>query len=148
MQYLTLLCFRGQGTVMHVTAKNNIAYCFIDKLKEGCLYSLRDFIVQPNKDEYRILKDSPYLIQLQGSTIVAKATDDLDGYVRYPFQLVPFEELLPTENKYFVGEYDFFKIHIYLFVRFVLLKYAKHVLSICFYLFADPVILLLLLFRY
>lgn len=57
---------------MHCTVRNNISHCFIGKLQEGFVYSMRDFTVKPNKEEYRIIKDATYMIELDGSTFVKK----------------------------------------------------------------------------
>ncbi|XP_022019851.1 uncharacterized protein LOC110919911 [Helianthus annuus] len=47
--------------VMHCTARNNIAHYFFDKLKEGGVYLVNGFAVQPT-NQYRVLKDSPFVI--------------------------------------------------------------------------------------
>ncbi|XP_021974575.1 uncharacterized protein LOC110869644 [Helianthus annuus] len=90
-----------KGGVMHCTARNNIAHYFFDKLKEGGVYLLKGFVVQ-RTDQYRILKDNPFVIGLNGSTVVIKVDDGGSSFTRYPFLLTPFEELEPTEGKYFV----------------------------------------------
>ncbi|XP_035842101.1 replication protein A 70 kDa DNA-binding subunit-like [Helianthus annuus] len=86
---------------MHCTARNNIAHYFFDKLKEGGIYLLKGFTVQ-NTDQYRILKDTPFVIGLNGSTIVKKVDDASGSFTRYPFLLTAFEDLQPTEGKFFV----------------------------------------------
>ncbi|KAJ0592224.1 putative nucleic acid-binding, replication factor A [Helianthus annuus] len=91
-----------KGGVMHCTARNNIAHYFFDKLKEGGIYLLKGFTVL-NTDQYRILKDSPFVIGLNGSTIVKKVDDASGSFTRYPFLLTAFEDLQPTEGKFFVG---------------------------------------------
>ncbi|KAJ0496752.1 putative nucleic acid-binding protein [Helianthus annuus] len=90
-----------KGGVMHCTARNNIAHYFFDKLKEGGVYLLKGFVVQ-RTDQYRILKDNPFVIGLNGSTVVKKVDDAGSSFTRYPFLLTAFEELEPTEGKYFV----------------------------------------------
>ncbi|GKD88794.1 hypothetical protein Tco_1364301 [Tanacetum coccineum] len=45
------------GNTMHCIARSTIAHNFV-RLKEGVVYSIKDFVVQPNKDEYQVLKDS------------------------------------------------------------------------------------------
>ncbi|KAJ0548059.1 putative nucleic acid-binding, replication factor A [Helianthus annuus] len=90
-----------KGGVMHCTARNNIAHYFFDKLKEGGVYLLKGFVVQ-RTDQYRILKDNPFVIGLNGSTVVKKVDDAGGSFTRYPFLLTAFEELEPTEGKYFV----------------------------------------------
>ncbi|KAJ0889242.1 putative nucleic acid-binding protein [Helianthus annuus] len=91
-----------KGGVMHCTAGNNIAHYFFDKLKEGGVYLVNGFAVQPT-NQYRVLKDSPFVIGLHGSTTVKRVDDDGGRFERYPFLLTAFEDLQPTENKYFVG---------------------------------------------
>ncbi|XP_035845668.1 uncharacterized protein LOC110873237 isoform X3 [Helianthus annuus] len=90
-----------KGGVMHCTARNNIAHYFFDKLKEGGIYLLKGFTVQ-NTDQYRILKDNPFVIGLNGSTIVKKVDDASGSFTGYPFLLTAFEDLQPTEGKFFV----------------------------------------------
>ncbi|GJV38867.1 replication protein A 70 kDa DNA-binding subunit C-like protein [Tanacetum coccineum] len=87
--------------VMHSTMKSNVSHCFIDKIKEGNVVSMRSFTVQKN-NEYRILKDNAYLIELNGSTSVRKATTNVGCFVRHPFQLMEFEAIQPTEKKYMI----------------------------------------------
>lgn len=89
---------------MHCTARSNIAHLFVDKLQEGRVYFIGNFKVRPNKDEYRIVKDNDYMIELEGSTYVTKATADVDGFLRYPFQFVEFENLQPMNKIYVIGK--------------------------------------------
>lgn len=88
---------------MHCSAKSNIAHRFVNRMHEGNIYCLRGFNVQQNRPTYRILKDSPYIIELDGSTVVTAANADVSGFVRYPFELAEFETLKPTETKYLPG---------------------------------------------
>ncbi|KAJ0585557.1 putative nucleic acid-binding protein [Helianthus annuus] len=90
-----------KGGMIHCTARNNIAHYFFDKLKEGGVYLLKGFTVQ-RTDQYRILKDSPFVIWLNGSTTVKRVDDTSGSFTRYPFLLTAFEDLEPTEGKYFV----------------------------------------------
>lgn len=110
-QFLSSYC--PQGNVMHCSARNNIAHFFFDKLKEGGVYSIKGFVVQPI-NEYRILKDNPFQIGLHGSTVVRKVDEDASCFDRYPFMFTSFEDLEPTENRYFVGEIS---------VRYVMCSY-------------------------
>ncbi|XP_071694204.1 uncharacterized protein [Rutidosis leptorrhynchoides] len=61
--------------VFQCTAKNNIAHCFIPRLIEGCVYLIGNFQVIQNKEEYRILKANPLMIELQGSTYLRRQAD-------------------------------------------------------------------------
>ncbi|XP_022036552.1 replication protein A 70 kDa DNA-binding subunit C-like [Helianthus annuus] len=90
-----------KGGMIHCTARNNIAHYFFDKIKEGGVYLLKGFTVQ-RTDQYRILKDSPFVIWLNGSTTVKRVDDTSGSFTRYPFLLTAFEDLEPTEGKYFV----------------------------------------------
>ncbi|KAK9050299.1 hypothetical protein SSX86_007279 [Deinandra increscens subsp. villosa] len=92
----------NDGHCIHATARSNIAHYFVDKLVEGGVYVLKNFSVQTNRSEYRILKDSRFMIELQGSTVVRKVPGVHEGFVRYPFSLVELEDLQVTGNKYFV----------------------------------------------
>lgn len=89
---------------MHCTARCNISHNFVDRLKEGIIYSIKDFTVLPNKDEYRIMKDDAYMIEFDGATTVRKASVKADGFVRHPFQLIDFDNLEPTYNNYLIGK--------------------------------------------
>ncbi|KAK9080141.1 hypothetical protein SSX86_001816 [Deinandra increscens subsp. villosa] len=64
---------------IHATTQSNIAYYFVDKLKEGGVYLLKNFTVLKNQPEFRILKESPYMIELQGSIVVKKVSRDHGG---------------------------------------------------------------------
>jgi hypothetical protein len=49
------------------------------------------------------MKDNTYIIELQGNTIVGKTSEDMEGFVRHPFELYAFQDLEPTDSQYFVG---------------------------------------------
>ncbi|XP_071727275.1 replication factor A protein 1-like [Rutidosis leptorrhynchoides] len=88
-----------KGHVIQITTKNNIAHCFIHRLKEGSVYFLSDFDVVPNKPDYRLLNDNQVMIQLQGSTRLRKQpTNDTRGFIRHPFNCIKFEALTPTND--------------------------------------------------
>ncbi|KAJ0573629.1 putative nucleic acid-binding protein [Helianthus annuus] len=72
-----------KGGVTHCTARNNIVHYFFDKLKEGSVYLVNGFAVQPT-NQYRVLKDIPFVIGLHGSTIVKRVDDDGGHFERYP----------------------------------------------------------------
>ena len=92
-----------QGKAIHCTARSNIAHNFVG-LKEGCVYSIKNFIVQQNKDEYRIIRQNPFMIEFDGSTRTRKVSVNTDGFNRYPFELAEFDDIEPTNNKYLIGE--------------------------------------------
>ncbi|GKC17288.1 RNA-directed DNA polymerase, eukaryota [Tanacetum coccineum] len=60
------------GNAIHSFTKANVAHNFL-KLKEGSVYYITDFVIQANKEEYRIFKDHAYMIELDG---VASILDD------------------------------------------------------------------------
>nr|GEW92613.1 hypothetical protein [Tanacetum cinerariifolium] len=80
----------AKGNVIHSSAKANVAHNFL-KLKEGLVYCLKNFVVQSNKEEYRIFRDYTYMIELDGEMSLRKASVKSGGFVRYPFQLIPLD---------------------------------------------------------
>nr|GEV41209.1 hypothetical protein [Tanacetum cinerariifolium] len=89
------------GNIMHTTARANVAHNFL-KLKEGGIYSVKNFSVHPNKDEFRILKNAPFIVEFDKETSVRKASVKSDGFIRYPFELVELKNLEVTKNKYLI----------------------------------------------
>nr|GEV68807.1 hypothetical protein [Tanacetum cinerariifolium] len=63
----------AKGNTIHSSAKANVAHNFL-KLKEGLVYCLKNFVVQSNKEEYRIFRNHTYMIELNGATSVRKAS--------------------------------------------------------------------------
>nr|GEU66377.1 helicase [Tanacetum cinerariifolium] len=59
---------------------------------------------KPNKDEFRIFKNAPFIVELDGETSVRKAFMKSDGFIRYPFELVELKNLEVTNNKYLIGK--------------------------------------------
>lgn len=92
-----------QGQSIHCTARNNIAHNFV-KLKEGSIYSIKNFVVVPNKDEYRIVKMNSYMLEFDGTTTATKASVKVEGFDRYAFHLEDFSTVAPTDNKYLIGK--------------------------------------------
>ncbi|GJT59963.1 hypothetical protein Tco_1003496 [Tanacetum coccineum] len=62
-----------KGNAIYSNAKANVAHNFL-KLKEGLVYCLKIFVVQSNKEEYRIFRNHTYMIELDGATFVRKAS--------------------------------------------------------------------------
>ncbi|GJR30818.1 RNA-directed DNA polymerase, eukaryota [Tanacetum coccineum] len=91
----------AKGNAIHSTAKANVARNFL-KLKEGSVYSIKNFVVQANKEECRIFRDHAYMIELDGATSVRKTSVKGGGFVRYPFQLKEFGSIELTNNKYLI----------------------------------------------
>ncbi|GJV06195.1 replication protein A 70 kDa DNA-binding subunit C-like protein [Tanacetum coccineum] len=65
-------------------------------------YLSTDFIVSDAKEEYRILKNDTFMLEFDGSTTIRKAFVKVEGFVRYHFQLVDFDSIEPTNNKYLI----------------------------------------------
>ncbi|GJY62119.1 hypothetical protein Tco_0462776 [Tanacetum coccineum] len=68
-------------------------------------YLSTDFIVsdeKPNKDDFRVLRFPHFIVEIDGDTVVRKSSVMPDGFARYPFQLVEFDSLEPTNNKYLI----------------------------------------------
>lgn len=91
---------------MHCTAKSTVAHNFV-RLKEGCVYSIKNFVVMNNKEDFRVRKDDTFMLEFDGGTSIRKAVTSLKGFVRYPLQLVDFDHLTPTNNKYLIGNFLF-----------------------------------------
>ncbi|GKC15958.1 hypothetical protein Tco_1012740, partial [Tanacetum coccineum] len=91
----------SKGNTMHAIARNSIAHNVI-KLKEGGIYSVNFFAVQPNKDEFQVLKNATFMFELDGSTTIRKVFVKPDGFIRFPFEMVDFEHLETTNNKYLI----------------------------------------------
>ncbi|GJV85979.1 reverse transcriptase domain-containing protein [Tanacetum coccineum] len=66
-----------KGNLMHCTTRGNIAHNF-PRLKEGAIYFVKNFSVQPNKDEFRVMRFADYarLAPTNNKFLV-----DVDGYV-------------------------------------------------------------------
>ncbi|GKE05022.1 reverse transcriptase domain-containing protein, partial [Tanacetum coccineum] len=91
----------ANGSTMHATARGNIAHNFL-RLKEGGIYSVKNFVVQPNKDEFWVIKNATFMLELDGATTIRKTFVKPDGFIRYPFQLVEFDNLETANNKYLI----------------------------------------------
>ncbi|GKE46797.1 hypothetical protein Tco_1478055, partial [Tanacetum coccineum] len=75
----------AKGNAIHGFAKANVAHNFL-KLKEGFVYSIKNFVVQANREEYRIFIDDLNMIELDGAASVRRLSPKGGGFVRYPFQ--------------------------------------------------------------
>ena len=74
------------------------------RLKEGGVYSIKNFIVMHNKEEFRVRKNDTFMLEFDGSTVIRKSSVVSEGFVRYPFELVDLDHIKPTENKYLIGK--------------------------------------------
>nr|GEV04418.1 hypothetical protein [Tanacetum cinerariifolium] len=75
----------SKGNKIHCTAKSNVAHNFL-RLKEGMIYTVKNFVVLPNKDELWIFKQDMFMFEFDGETITRKVSADPHGYLGYPFQ--------------------------------------------------------------
>ncbi|GJX62620.1 hypothetical protein Tco_0295520 [Tanacetum coccineum] len=57
----------GTIIVMLCIRMTNIAHNFL-KLKEGGIYSIKNFVVHPNKEEYRVRKYDAFMLEFDGAT--------------------------------------------------------------------------------
>ncbi|GKC98560.1 hypothetical protein Tco_1168835, partial [Tanacetum coccineum] len=55
-----------------------------------------------NREEYRIFRDDPYMIELDGAASVRRLSVKGGGFVRYPFQLIELASIELTDNKYLI----------------------------------------------
>ncbi|GJX53191.1 reverse transcriptase domain-containing protein [Tanacetum coccineum] len=92
----------AKSNMVHCTPRANVAHNFL-KLKERAIYSIKNFVVKPNKEEYHILKNDTFMLEFDGSTTIIKAFVKAEVFVRYPFQLADFDSIEPTNNKYLIG---------------------------------------------
>ncbi|GJW53577.1 hypothetical protein Tco_0097662 [Tanacetum coccineum] len=91
----------AKGNTIHCYAKATVAHNFL-RLKEGSIYYVKKFVVKPNKEEYRILKNDAYMLEFDGSTTIRKASVKADGFVRYLFQLQDFNSIESSDNEYLI----------------------------------------------
>ncbi|GKA90241.1 ribonuclease H-like domain-containing protein [Tanacetum coccineum] len=91
----------AKGDFMHCTAKGNIAHNFL-RLKEWAIYSVKNFTVVPNKDEFRVIRFAELMLEFDGETTVQKSFMKSDGFTRYQFQLVEIDAIEPTNNIYLI----------------------------------------------
>ncbi|GJU89419.1 replication protein A 70 kDa DNA-binding subunit C-like protein [Tanacetum coccineum] len=91
----------AKGQMIHCSARASVAHNFL-RLKEGGIYSVTNFAVKPNKEEYRVIKDDSFMLEFDGSTTFKRVSVKADGFVRYPLNLVDFDAIEPADNKYLI----------------------------------------------
>ncbi|GJY09825.1 putative reverse transcriptase domain-containing protein, partial [Tanacetum coccineum] len=91
----------SKDNMIHCTAKSTVAHNFL-RLKEGGIYSVKNFVVLPNKDEFRIFRHDMFMIEFDGETTARKVSADPHSFCRYPFCLIEFDQVEPTNNKYLI----------------------------------------------
>nr|GEX79795.1 ABC transporter B family member 25 [Tanacetum cinerariifolium] len=65
----------SKGNMIHCNAKSNVAHNFL-RMKEGRIYAIKNFVVVPNKDEYRIFKQDMFMLEFDGETTIRKVSAD------------------------------------------------------------------------
>nr|GEU79506.1 hypothetical protein [Tanacetum cinerariifolium] len=88
--------------MIHCTVGGSIAHNFL-RLKEGDIYSIKNFVVHPDMGEFRIIKHDTFMLEFDGATTIRKAFVSVVGFLRYPFQLLDFDRIEPTNNKHLIG---------------------------------------------
>ncbi|GKC64261.1 hypothetical protein Tco_1096859 [Tanacetum coccineum] len=89
------------GNMIHYSAKSSVAHNFL-RMKEGGIYSVKNFMVLPNKDEFRIFRHDRFMIEFDGETSARKVSADPHGFRMYPFRLIEFDQVEPAHNKYLI----------------------------------------------
>ncbi|GKD41786.1 hypothetical protein Tco_1261993 [Tanacetum coccineum] len=69
-----------EGNLMHCTTKGNITHTFL-RLEEGFIYSVKNFVVQPNKDDFRLMRNANFILAFDGATTGQKAFVKSDGFI-------------------------------------------------------------------
>ncbi|GKE43211.1 ABC transporter B family member 25 [Tanacetum coccineum] len=70
----------SKRNMIHCSAKLTVAHNFL-RLKEGGIYFVKNFVVLPNKDEFRIFRDDKFVIKFDGETTARKVSADPHGHV-------------------------------------------------------------------
>ncbi|GKB76413.1 reverse transcriptase domain-containing protein, partial [Tanacetum coccineum] len=97
------IIYDEKGNLMYCIARGNIAHNFLC-LKKGAIYSVKNFTVQPNKDDFCVFRFAHFIVEMDRDTVVRNSSVRPGGFARYPFQLVEFDSLEPTNNKYLIGK--------------------------------------------
>ncbi|GJZ77327.1 DNA helicase PIF1, ATP-dependent [Tanacetum coccineum] len=91
----------SMGNMIHCSAKSSVAHNFL-RMKEGGIYSVKNFVVLPNKDEFRIFRHDRFMIEFDGGNFNSKVSADPHCFRRYPFWLIEFDQVEPAHNKYLI----------------------------------------------
>ena len=92
---------------MHCTAMSKRIRSFVNRLKEGNIYTINHFAVIPNTEEYPIIGNSAYIIHFHGHITARRSSVKSDGFVRHPFDLLPFDDLQDMDETYLIGNVQF-----------------------------------------
>nr|GFA32363.1 hypothetical protein [Tanacetum cinerariifolium] len=63
----------SKGNMIHYSTKSNVVHNFL-RMKEGGIYAVKNFVVVPNKDEYRIFKQDMFMLEFDGETTIRRVT--------------------------------------------------------------------------
>ncbi|GKC96094.1 hypothetical protein Tco_1161536, partial [Tanacetum coccineum] len=77
-----------QGNMIHCSAKATVAHNFL-RLKVGSIYSVKIFVVKPNKEEYQILNNDTYMLKFDALSNIEKLSK-AEGFVRLPVPIAGF----------------------------------------------------------
>lgn len=83
--------------------RGNISHYFVSKVEDGNVFSLKNFSVVPNKENFRVRNSDEYVNELESFTVVKKIEVPVGEYTRFPFQLVPLEDIILNDSIYFIG---------------------------------------------
>nr|GEY11589.1 hypothetical protein [Tanacetum cinerariifolium] len=80
-QYLStdFIVYDIMGNLMHCIARGNIAHNFL-RLKEGSIYSVKNFLVHVNKEEFRMMRYADFMLEFDGDTTIQKASVKSEGF--------------------------------------------------------------------
>nr|GEU35789.1 reverse transcriptase domain-containing protein [Tanacetum cinerariifolium] len=73
------LSMNFMGNAIHCTARLNVVHNFL-RLKEEGIYSIKNFVVHRNKEEYLIRKNYYYMIEFDEATSIRKTFFKADGF--------------------------------------------------------------------
>lgn len=93
-----------QGNVIQCSAKATIAFNF-HQLGKGVQFSIEDFVVQSNNEEYHARENNTFKLDFDGATTLRKSPVLCDQYVRYPLQKIHMDNMKPTRNKSLIGKF-------------------------------------------
>nr|GEU77125.1 helicase [Tanacetum cinerariifolium] len=71
-------------------------------LMQRVIYSVKNFTIVLNKDEFRMMRFAELMHEFDGETTVHKFFVKYNGFTRYPSQFVEIDALEPTNNRYLI----------------------------------------------
>nr|GEV56345.1 hypothetical protein [Tanacetum cinerariifolium] len=75
-----------KGNLMDCTARGNIGHNFL-RVKEGAIYFVKNFTVQPNKDDLCVLRFAHFIVEMDGETVIRRTTTTRSGSKTIDFHL-------------------------------------------------------------